>query len=352
MTSKKLQPALIGAFVLFSFILFTVAVIIFGGSKFFDKEDTVIAYFDGSLQGLTVGAPVTYRGVAIGRVKDIKIHIKTNVSQQHQIVIPVLISLIPGKSIISDGSNSSDESKRNEFLKAMCKQGLRAKLKLQSLLTGKLYIDLAFYPNTTPVYHNQNETYFELPTLPSEMYQLSQVLEKMDLGELYNKTLSTLNAIESLTTGLAQALQSEKTEDMVSKLDTTTTSLNSILSQIDTRISPLLQNMDSSFIQINKLAIHADKTVTSFDAKMSPVMDNMITILSSLETTLQHADQLLAQAEKTIQPSSPLYFRLTEAMSELEKTAGAIRNLSTFLHRNPEALIYGLQKTGNDTHEE
>lgn len=352
MTSKKLQPALIGAFVLLSFILFTVAVLIFGGSKFFDKEDTVIAYFDGSLQGLTVGAPVTYRGVTIGRVKDIRIHIKTNTSQQHQIVIPVLISLIPGKSIISDGSNGSDENKRNEFLKSMCRQGLRAKLKLQSLVTGKLYIDLAIYENTIPVYHNQDDTYFEIPTIPSEMYQLSQVLENMDLGELYNKTLSTLNAIESLTTGLAQALHSEQTENIINKLDTSTTSLNSILSQIDSKIAPLLQNMDSSFIQINELATHADQAVTSFDAKLSPFMDNMAATLSSLERTLQHADQLLAQAEKTIQPSSPLYFRLTEAMRQLEETAGAIRNLITFLHRNPEALIYGLQKTGIDAHDE
>ncbi|MBU1232552.1 MAG: MCE family protein [Proteobacteria bacterium] len=352
MTSKKLQPALIGAFVFLSFFLFTVAILIFGGSKFFDKTDTVIAYFDGSLQGLTVGAPVTYRGVTIGRVKDIKIHIQTDDNQQHQIVIPVLISLIPGKSIISDGSDSSDENKRNDFLKTMCEQGLRAKLKLQSLVTGKLYIDLAIYANTTPVYHNQDDAYFEIPTLPSEMYQLSQVLENMNLGELYNKTLSTLNAIESLTTGLAQALHSEQTMDIITKLDTSTTSLDSILSQIDNRISPLLQNMDSSFIHINELAIHADQTITSFDAKMSPFIDDMTTTLSRLDTALQHADQLLDQAEKTIQPSSPLYFRLTEAMRQLEKTANSIQNLSTFLHRNPEALIYGLQKTGDAAHDQ
>ncbi|MBU0944145.1 MAG: MCE family protein [Proteobacteria bacterium] len=352
MTSKKLQPTLIGAFVLSSFVLFTVAVVIFGGSKFFDKEDTVITYFDGSLQGLTVGAPVTYRGVTIGRVKDIRIHVKTNGSQQHRIVIPVLISLIPGKSIISDGSNSSNENKRNEFLESMCKQGLRAKLKLQSLLTGKLYIDLAIYENTTPVYHSQDTTYFEIPTLPSEMYQVRQVLENMNFAELYNKTLSTLNAIESLTTSLDQALHSEQTEDIVTKLDTTTTSLNSILSKIDTKISPLLQNMDSGFTQINELATHADQAVTSFDAKMSPLMDTMGTTLSSLETTLQQANQLLNQAEKAIQPSSPLYFRLTEAMRQLKETASAIHNLSTFLHRNPEALIYGLQPTGDTDHEQ
>ena len=75
MVSKKIQPALIGGFVVLSCMLFVAAVVIFGGNIFFKKEDIVIAYFDGSLKGLSIGAPVTYRGISIGQVKDIRIDI-------------------------------------------------------------------------------------------------------------------------------------------------------------------------------------------------------------------------------------------------------------------------------------
>jgi phospholipid/cholesterol/gamma-HCH transport system substrate-binding protein len=345
MTSKKLQPALLGGFVLLSFFLFAVAVIIFGSNKFLTEENTVIAYFDGSLQGLSVGAPVTYRGVTIGQVKAVKIHIQSDADQQHQIIIPVLISLIPGKHIIIDGTQKRQENEASEFLEAMCKQGLRAKLKLQSLVTGKLYIDLAIYKDTIPVYRDQDGTYFEIPTLPSEMHQISRVLETVNFSELYDKAISTFNSLDNLAANLDQVLASERSQHLLDEVFTATTSLNSILTKIDTKISPLLQNMDNSFAQINALAIHADQTVSSFGTKMPPLMESMA-------TTLQQADQLLGQAEKAIQPNSPLYFRLTEAMLQLKETAGAIENLSTFLHQNPEALIYGLQKTGDTEYDQ
>ena len=75
---KKLQPVMIGVFVVLSLSLFMIAITLFGAALFFEKENLVIAYFDDSLKGLSVGAPVTYRGVSIGQVKEIRIQIKNN----------------------------------------------------------------------------------------------------------------------------------------------------------------------------------------------------------------------------------------------------------------------------------
>ena len=347
MTSKKLQPALIGTFVVLSIFLFAVAIVIFGGSRFFDKENTVIAYFDGSLQGLSIGAPVTYRGVTIGQVKDIKIHIREDPDPSNQISIPVLISLIPGKSLIVDSRDDSRKTEGSKFLEVMCSQGLRAKLKLQSLVTGKRYVDLAFYKNTIPVYRDPDGTYFEIPTIPSEMYQLSQVLQNIKIDELYTKVLNVFNSLEKVSSGLAKAMDSEQTQQLIDELSSATTNLNSILSQVDSQISPLLQKTDYGLGQFGDLTTHADQLVTSFDSKLTPFMDDIAKTLSTLDSALLQADQLLQQAGKTIQPNSPLYFRFTEAMHQLEETASSIQDLSNFLHRNPEALIYGLQKTGN-----
>lgn len=351
MTNKKIQPAIIGVFVILSVILFMTAIVIFGGARFFDKENLVITYFEGSLQGLSVGAPVTYRGVTIGQVKEIKIHIRANGKESEQLIIPVLISLSAGDSLVLNGSNSHDDDDIKIFLKSLCAQGLRAKLKTQSLVTGKRSIDLAFYENSIPVYRDSIGKYFEIPTLPSEMYQLTKMMENVNLDELYRKALNTFNSIEELTEGLAQTLSEKKTQRLMDELTTATTSLNSILLQVDSTLPAILGKVDTGLDQINVLSADANQLVTSLDTQLAPFIQHMDRTLGNIDTALLQADKLLVQANKTIHPNSPLSYRITEAMGQLEQTARSIETLSDFIYRNPDTLIFGLQQTGDSHHE-
>ncbi len=337
MTNKKMQPVMIGTFVIVSIALFMAAIVIFGGTKFFAKENLVIAYFEGSLQGLSVGAPVTYRGVTVGQVKEIKIHIQANGTQARELIIPVLISLSAGETLIVDNPDKNNEAGVNDFLKSMCDQGLRAKLKLQSMVTGKRYVDLAFYENSTAVFRDQAGQYFEIPTLPSEMQQLSRLMENINLEEIYKKAFNALDSLDKLTTGLSKTLSEPKTQKLVDNLSAATASLNSILSQIDSDVSPLLQKVNFGLDTFNILTGHADTLVTSVDTQITPFIDDMTATLSHINTTLQ-------QAEKTIQPNSPLYYRVSETMRQLEKTGRSVEKLSEFIYRNPDTLIFGLQK--------
>ncbi len=328
---------MIGTFVIVSIALFMAAIVIFGGTKFFAKENLVIAYFEGSLQGLSVGAPVTYRGVTVGQVKEIKIHIQANGTQARELIIPVLISLSAGETLIVDNPDKNNEAGVNDFLKSMCDQGLRAKLKLQSMVTGKRYVDLAFYENSTAVFRDQAGQYFEIPTLPSEMQQLSRLMENINLEEIYKKAFNALDSLDKLTTGLSKTLSEPKTQKLVDNLSAATASLNSILSQIDSDVSPLLQKVNFGLDTFNILTGHADTLVTSVDTQITPFIDDMTATLSHINTTLQ-------QAEKTIQPNSPLYYRVSETMRQLEKTGRSVEKLSEFIYRNPDTLIFGLQK--------
>ncbi len=343
---------MIGVFVVLSCLLLVIAIIVFGGNKLFEKENIVIAYFDGSLKGLSIGAPVTFRGVNVGQVKSIQIHIQKNGASNQKVIIPVLIALTAGQSIRVDASSRASENGADVFLETMCEHGLRAKLKMQSLVTGKLYIDLAFYENTTPVYQDQTGKYFEIPTLPSESYQFSRLVENINFEELYSKILNTFTSLESLTADLAKILGNKKTQGLVDELSIATASLNSILSKTDKNISPILEKMDSSLGHIDDLAGNADQMLTSYDAKLQPLLVEMAAIIAHFDTTLQQADLVFNQAEKALKPSSPLHFRLSEAMLQLEKTLGSIENLSDFLYRNPNALILGVQATGETSHEQ
>ncbi len=338
---------MIGVFVVLSLSLFMTAIVIFGGNKFFAKERLIIAYFDGSLNGLSVGAPVTYRGVIIGQVKTIKIHIEGAGLKSQEISIPIIIALSPESTMIVEDDQNRNDSDIYDFMEAMCKQGLRAKLKLQSLVTGKRYVDLAFYENSPAIYRDTGNKYFEIPTLPSDMQQFTKMMENVDIGKLYTKFMNTLNSMETLSATFSETIDKEKTRQLLDNILSSTTSLQSLLAKLDNGVDPMLKKADSGLDQIAALTRHTDDLILSLDNEIVPeILSDLNVSFENLNLTIQQAGTLLAQAEKTISPYSPLYYRFTETMKQLEETTRAIEKLSDFIHRNPETLIFGLQNTG------
>jgi phospholipid/cholesterol/gamma-HCH transport system substrate-binding protein len=344
--TKKVEPTIIGIFVVLSLSLFMLGVILFGGGKFFEKENLVIAYFDDSLKGLSVGAPVTYRGVSIGLVKEIQLKIIENGSREHKVIIPILIALNGGQNLVIQGPEVENEQEVDDFLESMCKQGLRAKLKTISLVTGKRYIDLAMYKDSVPVYRDKSGKYLEIPTLPSDMLQAQKIIENMDFGKLYNKVLGTFESLDTLGKSLSSALTQDKTEQLMADLMQVATKLNTILDQVDNNIGPILSKLDSGISDINTTVSNADKFIISLDDTIQPVATDFSKTLQNFDNTLLQADHLLRQAEQTLQPTSPLYFQMSETLQQLEETGKAIQKLSDFISRNPDSLLFGLQRTG------
>jgi paraquat-inducible protein B len=105
--SRKANPALIGAFVLAAIALGVVALIIFGGGKFFVQTQKAVLYFEGSIKGLAKGSPVTFRGVKIGQVVDVKVVINP---ADMTIRRPILIEIEADR--ISDPSGRHIRSRR------------------------------------------------------------------------------------------------------------------------------------------------------------------------------------------------------------------------------------------------
>lgn len=339
---------MIGIFVVFSFALFMVAVTLFGGAHFFKKERLVIAYFEDSLKGLSVGAPVTYRGVTIGQVKEIKIQIYNGNTKQQKVIIPIIIALNPKQSLVTNGPNFDNGQDVDDFVEAMCQEGLRAKLKMISIVTGKLYVDLAIYKDTIAVYQDRGGKYLEIPTLPSDMHQILKVMEDMDLTKFYSTVVKTLGSLEQITKSLAQTMKHENTQKLVKDVSTAATNLNTVLARIDDNIAPIFEKVDSGLENINTLTSHADDFLTSLNTEIKPVSTGMTRTLQNLDNTLLEADQFLQEAEHLLRPASPLYHRLSETLDQLKETSGSIKKLSDSISRNPESLLFGKQQTGEN----
>ena len=72
--AKQANRMMIGGFVVIAVILLAASLVVFGSGKFFKKTNEYVLYFDGSVKGLSVGAPVLFQGVQVGSVTSISIH--------------------------------------------------------------------------------------------------------------------------------------------------------------------------------------------------------------------------------------------------------------------------------------
>jgi paraquat-inducible protein B len=139
--TQRANPKWIGAFVLGAVALVVIGVLLLGGAKFLTEKRTFVAYFEGSVKGLNIGAPVEFQGVRIGSVTDIQLQFLT---EDLELRIPVFLQFEPGK--ISQVGAHVDPQQR--FLKPLVERGLRAQLEMQSIVTGQLIVQLGFHPDT------------------------------------------------------------------------------------------------------------------------------------------------------------------------------------------------------------
>ena len=88
--NKRMSPAVIGAFVLGAVALIVIAIVVFGSGRLFRQTRNFVLYFDNSVNGLRIGAPVKIKGVEIGSVKDIRILVGQGTAGDK---IPVVIEI-------------------------------------------------------------------------------------------------------------------------------------------------------------------------------------------------------------------------------------------------------------------
>jgi paraquat-inducible protein B len=140
--NRRISPALIGAFVIGAVALVVIAVISLGSGKFFRKTYEFVLYFQGSVNGLNVGAPVKYKGVEIGSVTDILLQLEEVEVDR----IPVIVELDAGK--IAGRGFTGNLLVDPAALQTAIDRGLRGQLRMESFVTGVLYVALDLYSNS------------------------------------------------------------------------------------------------------------------------------------------------------------------------------------------------------------
>ena len=158
--AKKLSPTLVGSFVLGGMLLAVLGIAYFGKGTFLEKTNQYVLFFDGSLNGLHIGAPVLARGVKIGEVTNIVVRYH---DVGNRIDTPVYIKTHPERVERHGGIGPPTVA----TMQLLIQRGLRAQLHTQSFVTGMLAVQLDFFPDTEPRFKAGDHRFPEIPTVPS-----------------------------------------------------------------------------------------------------------------------------------------------------------------------------------------
>ena len=324
--SRKINTTTIGLFIAVGVVLGVIGLLLFGSSKLFSRTDEMIAYFDHSLNGLEVGAPVKYRGVTLGSVK--RIMVRYN-QAPNDFALPVILEVDQALLRKRLGDESVDVFTRGAVERSV-RRGLRATLQTNSLLTGVLFVGLDFQPHSPPpVFHQLQKIYVEVPSEPStDVQQLMNNLASLDLKSIERN----LNAVLiNINTSVSSLHLGEIHDDITKAL----TSVDRLVS------SPDLKN--------DLAAVHT--TLEQYRLLGEKLNNRVDPLADDVTKTLAEADRALVQVRGAAQnvriqlaPDAPIPNDLDQALRQLSDSLQSLSSLLDFLKQHPNALITGREK--------
>ncbi|MDR0994441.1 MAG: MlaD family protein [Verrucomicrobiota bacterium] len=315
--SKKANSALVGGFVVGALALAFLGVVLLGGVSFFEKSFNFVAYFDESISGLDVGAPVDFQGVRIGTVTDVWLEFDRTLDTFFR---PVHMQ-IENKRIQYIGSRKRDGLEEGiEMLVA--KRGLRARLVNQSMLTGKLKVELGYFPDQPCKRVNRDDGIWEMPTIPSPLQQVTKEVTQLPLADIVRDIHRSLQ-------GLADIIESPETRKTVSNLNATFERMEALLTTAEAQIAPLGENT-------TEVMQSTADTLNDLRQVLGKVNDGLAPFMASLTVT---ADQI----STILDPSSFERTGMMDLMMDLKATSKSLRLLIDYLEQHPESIIRGKQ---------
>ncbi len=246
----------------------------------------LLVYFDGSVRGLSPGAPVEINGIQIGTVTDVRLMFDLEGASSR---VAVRMEVQPQRFLPPDKIHPEDSMRIAEGLVA---HGLRAQLSSSNLITGQMLVAFEFVPDAPPERARQEGDYIVLPSTSG-------------------------GGLDNLTTSLA---------GIAHKLDALP-------------LDQVVQNLDSSLHGASTLLNGPDlrHTIASIDeaARRFPALTQ------HLDQALGQIDRLVASASQGYGDGSLVNRDLSRTLEQVSDAARSIRLLADYLSIHPEALIRG-----------
>lgn len=256
-----------------------------------------VLYFNESLRGLSVGAPVTLLGLQVGAVTEVGIDVNPKTmsirGRVEVVAYPERLTarLDETQAALGKMFNASEQQRRALVRTLVEQHGLRAQLRSGSLVTGQLYVAFDYFPSAPKAKIDWSRDPAELPVIAS-----------------------TLSDIE------------DKVTNIVAKLD-------------KVPLEAIGADVAKALVTLDRMLQGADKAVTRIDTEVTP---GLKTTLDGIRTTISSADGVLKSADATlVGKDAPAQQELRDALQEITRAARSLRVLTDYLERHPESVIRG-----------
>lgn len=255
------------------------------------KKNYYLEFFE-SIRGLSVGAPVEFRGIQIGSVTDIQLKILPN-----QMNFSTMVAVTIERERL--GLPAQVTLDLDIQIRKMIKDGLRVQLKTGNLLTGQLLVDVDYYPDAPSVEETTYKDQLIIPSLPSS-------------------TQAVLDGV----TNIIKKMDKLPIEEMGQSLQGALLGIKKLVND------PALQ---SSMHSLHKILADLEIITSTVNADTMPEVNDI----------LEELHELIKELKGWISADSPLQEDLLRSLQEIGKAARSINNLADMLERHPEALIQG-----------
>lgn len=312
---KTPSARLVGLFVIGAVVLAVAAVLTFASGSLFSSRFPFVVYFQQSVAGLDVGAPVKFMGVRVGTVRSVSLSLTDRERSLDEVRIPVIFEV--DQTLLLERGLARLSLADTTRLRELIEEGMRVELGVESFVTGKKYISLVVRPDVIPDLVND-------PTVPFVELPAIRATGLEDLESNVRQALGRLVVLE-VDSVLNQVSRTLETLDRVAGQDLTRT--------LD-RLPGTLARADSTLDALRVMALR-------MDTGMEPLQNTLTEALQGANGASLELRNTLQALQEVTGAESPLVARLEETLDRLGAAGYAVEALAEYLSRNPDAILRG-----------
>lgn len=331
----------LGLFLLVGAILLVAAVVLVGGGRLFRPYSIVETYFNQSVQGLDVGSPVKYRGVAVGQVTDIGF---TSLLYERSVPPTDRRSYVYIRMKIFSDVFAGGEVPDEETLQTMIERGLRFRLSMVGV-TGIAFLELDFIDpeENPPLPLGWTPNHFYIPSAPSDLTRIVEsvqgFLAKLDEVNFERLVDGFAILVEDLDTLVRDVPMKQLGEDLTSTLR----ELRGVVARVDRllaspEITETLANLSRASGEIRSLV--GDPALKSVPRDLSEGVAALREVLAGgeIQKTLGDLQELVDKLDGTVSRSQP---EISASLENLRALTGDLRELTDWMKQYPSGALLG-----------
>ncbi|MBU0914915.1 MlaD family protein [Aquabacterium parvum] len=319
---KKRSVAL-GAFVVVALALAVVLITALGKGRFFGGGRTLaVVWFDKSVKGLTIGAPVTFRGVPVGQVDAIGVELDPS-SLASRMPITLAIST-EALSIKARGRRA-----QREALQSLIDRGLVAQMVTQSLVTGQVMIDLNIAQAPAQAVAQPPEGPLVIPHVGGNFDRLLEQVSELPLKDTVSDVRATMQSVRQLAEEARASVAAIKGD----------------VGRVTGEATQTLQGAGKDFHQVSQQTTATLQSLQSLadggQRLMLDVQPRVVGAVDALHGAANDVRTSMGELSAWVAPGSPTRTDLDGALRDVARSARSFSALVEDIEEQPNMLIFG-----------